>query len=187
MDRWIQKFFLCVMIGLLSACQMIPPAKGLPNLSALAQYTAAGKQDQVDIFWKDQSFTFLLDQQQYPDYLQVLALSLTGQVLFELHYDGQQIRVIQRIDAMRRLPLDYILRDIWWGTLATDVIQAQTQALGLVLQEQTQPGFHRMILANNIAQLEAQRQEQQVIINNYKVPYKMLITPSENNFWDGAD
>lgn len=172
---------------LLSACQMRPSVKGLPTLPQL-QHIATDKQNQVEIKWQKQSFAFLLYQQQHQNYLQVLGLTITGQILFELHYNGEKVEVIQRIDAMKYLPFDYVLRDILWGTLAADVVSPQVQALGLSFSEQiidssSDQLLQRTIQSKDKVQLQVQIKDQMIEIDNPNVPYQMIISQTDQNIF----
>ncbi|MFC4951880.1 DUF3261 domain-containing protein [Acinetobacter puyangensis] len=174
-----------LLLLLIAGCQLRPVAKGLPTFTQLQQYNIQNRQDQVDIKWRDQSFAFLLYQQQQQDHLHVLALSLTGQVLFELHYDGDQVNVIQRIDAMKYLPFDFVLRDILWATLPASMVQQQVQTLGLNLTQTVgQHGqIQREIGTTNKVQLKILQQNGNIQINNLNVPYQMTITAADQQFF----
>ena len=100
---------------LCSACQSwIPKAQGLATPQWAAQNYQ--RQDQIEVQWKSQSFSFLLYQQQRGQSLDMLALSLTGQQLFKLSFDGQQVDVEQRLEQRNLLPFDYVVRAILYAT-----------------------------------------------------------------------
>ncbi|WP_353051767.1 DUF3261 domain-containing protein [Pseudomonas aeruginosa] len=71
----------------------------------------------LEVQWKQQSFSFLLYQQQKGAVLDVVALSLTGQQLFKLQFDGHRVHVEQRIDqnAVYCL-LRFVVRDLLFAT-----------------------------------------------------------------------
>lgn len=46
----------------------------------------------------------------------MVALSLTGQQLFKLQFDGHRVHVEQRIDQMRLLPFEFVVRDLLFAT-----------------------------------------------------------------------
>lgn len=98
----------------LNGCQIMPHAKGLQ--SPLWQAQTYQRQDQVEVQWKQQSFSFLLYQQQKGAVLDMVALSLTGQQLFKLQFDGHRVHVEQRIDQMRLLPLS-----LWYVIFVCDI------------------------------------------------------------------
>ncbi len=43
----------------------------------------------------------------------MVALSLTGRQLFKLQFDGHRVHVEQRIDQMRLLPFEFVVRDLF--------------------------------------------------------------------------
>lgn len=118
---WI---FISLSVALLGCS--VPAARGLPDLHyapSTLPYT-----DQVEVRWREQSFSFLLTQQLTVDQqLQAIATTLMGQQLFELQYDGQQVKTVQRIDEIKRLPMDYVLRDIVWATWPESSVQQPLQ------------------------------------------------------------
>lgn len=170
---------ICVISTLLcSACQnVIPKAQGLTSTQWIAQ--SYQRQDQIEVQWKTQGFSFLLYQQQQGQKLEMIALSLTGQQLFKLDFDGQKVNVQQRIEQMKRLPFDYLVRDILYATYpnfaqlhASQVASKQQQALKTIYIRQ-QPV------------LEIVEQDRTIEVNNVQVPYQMVISqvnhPLEND------
>lgn len=122
--------WLCISLSVVLALMMVgcsvPAARGLPDLRYAPNtlpYT-----DQVEVRWREQSFSFLLTQQLTADQqLQAIATTLMGQQLFELQYDGQKVKTVQRIDEIKRLPMDYVLRDIVWATWLESSVQQPLQ------------------------------------------------------------
>lgn len=171
---------ICVAMISLSACQMfIPQAKGLPHLDTLEQT----QQQQAEIFWKEQSFSFLLYQQQQGQTIHILALTLSGQVLFELTYDGQIIQVKQRSPALKALPLDFLMRDIWWATMPTAQVAEALQPLQLKLREEPQKRMiYQVDTTAEQVNLTVTQQHQQTIIENHRVPYRMILSNTEQAF-----
>lgn len=100
----------------------VPVARGLPDLRFAPKtlpYT-----DQVEVRWREHSFSFLLTQQLTADQqLQAIATTLMGQQLFALNYDGQRVKTIQRLDEFKRVPVDYLLRDMLWATWPESSLQ----------------------------------------------------------------
>ncbi|AOA59286.1 DUF3261 domain-containing protein [Acinetobacter larvae] len=176
MRRLIAISLLCTGV-IFTGCQaLIPAAPGLINPQWQAmQYQ---RQDQVEVQWKDKSFSFLLYQTQQASQLELLALSLTGQVLFQLQYDGQQVKVIQRIDAMKLLPFDFVVRDILFATYP----QFATATIADVeMQQQEQ---QRVIYIKQQPVLNIQVQEDGIDVYNQQVPYQMHFSAVENTLED---
>lgn len=169
---------------LLPACRIIPKAQGLPSWQQLQQQPASVQQ-QAEIIWQQKSFSFLLYQARQADYLQLIGLSVTGQILFELHYDGQRLSVIQRIAAMKYLPFDYLLRDIMWASLPVAAVQQQILPLGLQLKQQSQDGqairqiWQQQQLLLEVHQPSALRLE----IDNKQAKYRLLLSPASEQFF----
>lgn len=167
---------LCIaslMLGV-SACQsLMPKASGLvqPNWSQVAVETYQ-RQDQVDVKWREQSFSFLLYQQQHGQVLELIALSLTGQQLFEVTYNGQQIQVKQRIEQMRLLPFEFVVRDI---LLATYPNFKQSPAM---MRQHDATGEQVYIQKQHV--LNIHQQGKMIELNNVQVPYQMTFSPIEN-------
>lgn len=161
---------LCV-----TACSL-PPAKGLP---ALSQMPALPLTQQLEVRWRAHSFSFLLIQQDLAGQagLQVVATTLTGQQLFELAYDGKQLKVVQRVEEMKRLPFDYLLRDVLWASWPEASVQAGIQPYGYVLREQAD---RRQISAAGKLVLDVQRDSSgQLHVENRQAGYVLDITPVE--------
>lgn len=169
----------CVLVGSfnLVACQaFIPKAQGLPSFKVEShqQITQTSEPYQIELFWKEHTFSFLLEQQQQDHLRHVIALTLTGQVLFELQYDGQTVKVLQRYPALKALPLDFLMRDIWWATLTSAQIEPALKSLNLTLSEQQS---RRQIMQNHHVKLDVQYSAQEITVKNLSVPYRMILTP----------
>lgn len=154
---------------LLTGCQsMLPKAQGL----ATTQWQARDyqRQDQVEVQWNNHSFSFLLYQQQTGQKLEMLALSLTGQQLFKLQFDGQRVNVEQRIEQMRLLPFDFLVRDILFATdpqfaqMPHDQVQVSNTAQGQEVRIQ-----QKLVLQIN-------KSADHIDLNNVQVPYQMVIS-----------
>lgn len=155
---------------LCSACQsLIPPAQGLKtiNWSALNYQ----RQDQIEVQWKDKSFSFLLYQQQNGTVLELIALSLTGQQLFKISFDGQQVVVDQRIDQMKLLPFDYVVRDLLYATYPNYQTQAQVKS----------EGNTKIVSIQNQTVLNILKQDNIIELHNIQVPYQMIISPVDES------
>ncbi len=166
---------LCV-----TACSL-PPAKGLPAFSLAPALPIT---QQLEVRWREHSFSFLLIQQGMPGQagLQVVATTLTGQQLFELAYDGKQLKVVQRVEEMKRLPFDYLLRDVLWASWPAASVQAGIQPYGYLLQEQTtsQNQVSRQIRAAGKLVLDVQRDSSgQLHVENKQAGYVLDITQLE--------
>lgn len=159
-----------------SACSL-PPAKGLP---ALSHPPVLPLTQQLEVRWREHSFSFLLIQQGKQDQtgLQVVATTLTGQQLFELAYDGKQVRVVQRVDEMKRLPFDYLLRDVLWASWPLASVQAGGQPFGYTVQDQQ---TRRQVGAQGRLVLDVQRDDSsgQLHVENKQAGYVLDITPVE--------
>jgi len=160
---------------LCSACQSwIPKAQGLATPQWAAQNYQ--RQDQIEVQWKTQSFSFLLYQQQRGQSLDMLALSLTGQQLFKLSFDGQKVEVEQRIDPMKRLPFDYVVRDILYATYPN--FAALHAAQSNVLQKAD------TIYMQQQPVLKIQQNDGVIELDNLQVPYQMVISVVSNTLED---
>ena len=156
-----------------SACQSwIPEAQGL----ATPQWGAQNyqRQDQIEVQWKSQSFSFLLYQQQRGQSLDMLALSLTGQQLFKLSFDGQKVHVEQRIEAMKLLPFDYVVRDILYATYPGFAALHAGQA------SVEQKNGEQIVYIQQRPVLKIARQDDAVELENLQVPYQMVISAVSN-------
>ncbi|MGQ8975913.1 DUF3261 domain-containing protein [Acinetobacter schindleri] len=157
-----------------SACQSwIPEAQGL----ATPQWGAQNyqRQDQIEVQWKSQSFSFLLYQQQRGQSLDMLALSLTGQQLFKLSFDGQKVDVEQRIEPMKLLPFDYVVRDILYATYPN--FAALHAAQNAVVQKADTIYIQQPVL-------KIQGNEGAIELDNLQVPYQMVISTVSNTLED---
>ena len=160
---------------LCSACQSwIPKAQGLATLEWAAQNYQ--RQDQIEVQWKTQSFSFLLYQQQRGQSLDMLALSLTGQQLFKLSFDGQKVDVEQRIEPMKLLPFDYVVRDILYATYPN--FAALHAAQNAVVQKAD------TIYIQQQPVLKIQGNEGAIELDNLQVPYQMVISTVSNTLED---
>ena len=160
---------------LCSACQsLIPKAQGLATPQWVAQNYQ--RQDQIEVQWKTQSFSFLLYQQQRGQSLDMLALSLTGQQLFKLSFDGQKVEAEQLIDPMKRLPFDYVVRDILYATYPN--FAALHTAQNAVLQKDD------TIYIQQQPVLKIQQNEGAIKLDNLQVPYQMMISTVSNTLED---
>lgn len=184
-----------VILGLISGCQsLMPEPKGLktvawPVLSAQSNQTGIGqagdrqlqnmqqryqRQDQVEVLWKQQSFSFLLYQQQQGKTLDFLALSLTGQPLFKLQFDGQQVKLEQRIEQMKMLPFAFVVRDILYATYP-NFAQLGHEQVELKQQDQTAEIYIQQQKVLNI-----EHQAAHIVLDNLQVPYQMIFSPVDN-------
>jgi len=160
---------------LCSACQSwIPKAQGLATPQWAAQNYQ--RQDQIEVQWRTQSFSFLLYQQQRGQSLDMLALSLTGQQLFKLSFDGQKVHVEQRIEAMKLLPFDYVVRDILYATYPN--FAALHAAQNAVVQKDD------IIYIQQQPVLKIQQNEGEIELDNLQVPYQMVISAVSNTLED---
>lgn len=154
----------------LSACQhVVPPAQGL--ITPAWQAKNYQRQDQIEVQWKNQGLSFLLYQQQRGQTLEMLALTLTGQPLFQLTFDGNTVNVQQRIDPMKRLPFDYLVRDILYATYP-DFMQLHHKQVML-----KQVDDINQVYIKGKAVLNIQQQNGVIELNNIQVPYQMNISP----------
>ena len=160
---------------LCNACQsLIPKAQGLATPQWVAQNYQC--QDQIEVQWKTQSFSFLLYQQQRGQSLDMLALSLTGQQLFKLSFDGQKVEAEQRIDPMKRLPFDYVVRDILYATYP-NFAALHTAQNAVVQKDDT-------IYIQQQPVLKIQQNEGAIKLDNLQVPYQMMISTVSNTLED---
>lgn len=170
----------------LTACQLlIPKAQGLQTTSWQAQSYA--RQDLVEVQWKEHGFSFLLYQQQQGSQLEMVALSLTGQPLFQLIFDGQQVKVQQRIDQMKLLPFDFVVRDILFATypefmkMQGENVQIQQQILSKNLPEQQNDQADHGIATQTILiqqqkVLSIRHLQDHIELDNVQVPYQMVFS-----------
>ena len=160
---------------LCSACQSwIPKAQGLATPQWAAQNYQ--RQDQIEVQWKSQSFSFLLYQQQRGQSLDMLALSLTGQQLFKLSFDGQKVDVEQRIEQMKLLPFDYVVRDILYATYP-NFARLHAAQNAVVQKDDT-------IYMQQQPVLKIQQTQGAIELDNLQVPYQMVISAVSNTLED---
>ncbi|WP_151980792.1 DUF3261 domain-containing protein [Acinetobacter guerrae] len=171
--QWIRLLLLGCILTAFSGCQhMMPKAVGLE--SAIWQQQAYQRQDQVDVQWRKQSFSFLLYQQQHGQVLQLIALSLTGQQIFQVEYNGQHIQVKQRIEQMRLLPFEFLVRDILLATYP-DFDSQQSK----VMEKKLNKTDEEIYIQKNLV-LKIRHQHDQIYLENVQVPYQMTFSPIEN-------
>ena len=173
-------------VGLMSGCQsLMPEPKGLkttlwpiPSAESSqlqdAQTQHYQRQDQVEVLWKQQGFSFLLYQQQQGKTLDFLALSLTGQPLFKLQFDGQQVKVEQRIEQMKMLPFAFVVRDILYATYPK-FAQLEHQDVELKQQDEATEIYIQQQKVLHIAY-----QPDHIVLDNLQVPYQMIFSPVDN-------
>lgn len=150
---------------LCTACQA-PKVQGLKSIAWQVE-PHYQRQDMLEMQWKKTTFSLLLYQEQKAGVLSMLGLSLTGQPLFQLTFDGKQVYVQQRIDAMRLLPFDFLVRDILFATYPN--FQSQNSN---VTFEQSK----KYIDINNVRVLNIDIQPQQVVLHNVQVPYSIVFS-----------
>ena len=160
---------------LCSACQSwVPKAQGLATPEWAAQNYQ--RQDQIEVQWKSQSFSFLLYQQQRGQSLDMLALSLTGQQLFKLSFDGRKVDVEQRIEPMKLLPFDYVVRDILYATYP-NFARLHAAQNAVVQKDDT-------IYIQQQPVLKIQQNDGVIELDNLQVPYQMVISAVSNTLED---
>ena len=177
-NLWKHGVLALFMVMPLGACQqLLPKAQGL----ATTQWTAQQyqRQDQVEVQWKDHSFSFLLYQQQQGQNLDFLALSLTGQQLFKLHFDGKTVTVEQRIDAMKLLPFDFVVRDILFATYP-NFIQHPPEQVQVVHTVNTDQVKVQEIEIQKQKVLSIRHSATQIELDNLQVPYQMVFSVVPN-------
>ena len=163
----------------LSACQSFKPkaqgltkpkAQGLTSSQWLAQDYQ--RQDQVEVQWKERSFSFLLYQQQQGQELELVALTLTGQQLFEIKFDGKNVKVEQRIEPMKLLPFDFVVRDILFATYPKfSELSPENVTVEFDRNSNTQN-----ILIQQQKVLKIQNLTDHIELDNLQVPYKMIFS-----------
>lgn len=167
--KWQWMGLLLAALLCCSGCQsLLPKAQGLTTTTWLAQDYQ--RQDQLEVQWNKHSFSFLLYQQQQGQKLDMLALSLTGQQLFELSFDGQNVQVEQRIEQMKLLPFEFVVRDILYATYP-NFAQLQSQNVQIKNVAQTQS-----IFINQQHVLNILHQDAVIELDNLQVPYQMVIS-----------
>lgn len=177
LNQWTKYAFMLLLMLNLSACQqMLPKAQGLVSSQWSSQQYQ--RQDQVEVQWKEHSFSFLLYQQQQDQNLDVLALSLTGQQLFKLHFDGQKVTIEQRIEQMKLLPFDFLMRDILFATYP-DFIQHPPEKVSINSVQQGEIQTQDVEI-NQQKVLTIQRSAAYIELNNLQVPYQMVFSTVPN-------
>lgn len=172
-NTWKKCALTLLMLIPLSACQqLLPKAQGLATTQWTAQHYQ--RQDQVEVQWKEHSFSFLLYQEQKGKHLDFLALSLTGQQLFKLHFDGQKVTVSQRIDAMKLLPFEFVVRDILFATYPQFIEHPPKDVQ--VNKLKTSNGFAQEIEINQQKVLNIRHTTAQIDLENLQVPYQMVFS-----------
>lgn len=167
--KWQWTGLLLAALLCCSGCQsLLPKAQGLATTTWLAQDYQ--RQDQLEVQWNKHSFSFLLYQQQQGQKLDMLALSLTGQQLFKLSFDGQKVQVEQRIEQMKLLPFEFVVRDILYATYP-NFAQLQSQNVQIKNVAQTQS-----IFINQQHVLNILHQDAVIELDNLQVPYQMVIS-----------
>ena len=166
---------LLASVLLCSACQnFIPKAQGLVSSHWVAQNYQ--RQDQIEVQWKTHGFSFLLYQQQQGQKLEMVALSLTGQQLFKLYFDGQHVVVEQRVEPMKHLPFDYVVRDILYATYPN--FAGLHAAQNAIVQKAD------TIYMQQQPVLKIQQNEGAIELDNLQVPYQMVISAVNNTLED---
>ncbi|WP_130803344.1 DUF3261 domain-containing protein [Acinetobacter ihumii] len=176
--RNIYILLLSVILMTVTACQqMMPKAAGLAFPAW--QQQKYQRQDQVEVQWRGQSFSFLLYQQQKGQILELIALSLTGQPLFQIEYDGQHIQVKQRIEQMRLLPFEFLVRDILLATYP-DFSQQQATINPALIQDQIYAAGGEIYIQKKLVLKIQYLSKDQMELENVQVPYQMTFSPIEN-------
>lgn len=167
--KWQWTGLLLAALLCCSGCQsLLPKVQGLATTTWIAQDYQ--RQDQLEVQWNKHSFSFLLYQQQQGQKLDMLALSLTGQQLFKLSFDGRKVHVEQRIEQMKLLPFEFVVRDILYATYP-NFAQLQSQNVQIKNVAQTQS-----IFINQQHVLNILHQDAVIELDNLQVPYQMVIS-----------
>ena len=167
----------CIFTACTACQQLMPKAVGLEN--ATWQQQAYQRQDQVDVQWHGKSFSFLLYQQQQGQVLELIALSLTGQQLFQIEYNGQHIQVKQRIEQMRLLPFEFLIRDILLATYP-DFAQQQAIIHPELIQDQIYAAGGEIYIQKKLVLKIQYLSKDKMELENVQVPYQMTFSPIEN-------
>ena len=177
-NKWKHCALAIVLILPLTACQQIrPKAQGLTNSQWIAQHYQ--RQDLVEVQWKAHSFSFLLYQQQQEQNLDLLALSLTGQQLFKLRFDGQNVKVEQRIDQMKLLPFDFLVRDILFATYPNFIAHPPENVLVNRSQQDHSLNIEDILIHQNKV-LTIRHTQDHIELDNVQVPYQMVFSEVPN-------
>ncbi|MEQ1142212.1 DUF3261 domain-containing protein [Acinetobacter soli] len=173
--RWM---VIGAIMAVLSACQSFTPkAPGLPQpqwAQLQQQHRDYVRQDQVDVRWRSKQFSFLLYQRQQGEALQMVALTLTGQQLFDVDYDGRRVIVKQRIDEMRLLPFEFLVRDILVATYPDFTKQSNAT----ITVKPTATG--QDVYIQNQKVLNLRHSSDTIDLDNIQVPYHMTFSSIEN-------
>ena len=169
MHIWIKCVLLSVSLSLTACQSFVPKAQGLATPHWQAQ--AYARQDQVEVEWKDHQFSFLLYQQQQGQNIDFVALSLTGQQLFNVQFNGDSVHVAQRVEQMKLLPFDFVVRDVLYATYP-----GFSELHGSAVQQQHQAG-QRQIMINQGHVLDIENFADHVELHNLQVPYRMVFSP----------
>lgn len=163
----------------ISGCQhFIPKAQGLASAAWIAQDYE--RQDQVEVQWKEHSFSFLLYQQQKGQNIEFLALTLTGQQLFKLNFDGQKVQVEQRVDQMKLLPFDFLVRDILFATYPNFAQLQQSNVEVLSSNESKSLKPTQTISIQQQKVLIIRYLQDHIELDNVQVPYQMIFSEVPN-------
>ena len=169
MHIWIKCVLLSVSLSLAACQSFVPKAQGLATPHWQAQ--AYARQDQVEVEWKNHQFSFLLYQQQQGQNIDFVALSLTGQQLFNVQFDGDSVHVVQRVEQMKLLPFDFVVRDVLYATYP-----GFSGLHGSAVQQQQQAG-QRQIMINQSHVLNIENFSDRIELHNLQVLYRMVFSP----------
>lgn len=157
---------ICLSLWLCACAAFVPSAR---NVQDPHWQSVSLQQDfQVDFHARGQSVSFILLQQQQAQLLQLQALSLTGQPLFLGEFDGSEIVVRQRLEAMRYLPLTFLLRDIMLATISH--YQPENA-------QKVTVGDSEIITIDDDKVLRLTRTDKQIAVENLQAPYQMQLIP----------
>ncbi|MEG0483565.1 MAG: DUF3261 domain-containing protein, partial [Acinetobacter sp.] len=172
LNKWKHCALAILLILPLTACQqMLPKAQGLANSQWTAQQYQ--RQDLLEVQWKAQSFSFLLYQQQQDQNLDLLALSLTGQQLFKLRFDGKKVSIDQRIDQMKLLPFDFLVRDILFATYPNFIVHPPQDVQVENTQQDHSTTIQNILIHQNKV-LTIRHMQDHIELDNVQVPYQMV-------------
>ncbi len=183
----MRRIALPLLLGMtlsLSACST-PKAQGLPPQAM----TLPKSEQQAELFWRTQSFAFLLyqepqasqtDQAQSNPPLQILALTLSGQLLFELSFDGQTLHTVQKHPKLKALPTDYLMRDIWWAAMPLSDVENAISSLNLAVSDMDNVRTIYPKDTPSTAKLTATKEADGTLsIQNHDVPYRIVISNTQ--------
>lgn len=126
------------------------------------------RQDQVEILWKQQQFSFLLYQKQHGKDLSLIALTLMGQPLFELNFNGEKVVLIQCVDQLKYLPFNYFIRDILVATYPNFTHLAQKEIIVEYDSNKENVFFNQKLT------LSLTHEPNRLALMNLHVPYKLF-------------